>query len=128
MAEIKFTQKTVYEGIIALAKGEETSVPMDEIVALAEKKIEQLARKTANGTAKKNGEHEAFMEIIRDILSEKNKAKCGEILKDTRVASFEWADGKETSSQRVSAILRKMIENGDVVKSTEKKDTYFALV
>lgn len=127
MAEIKRTQKALYEGIIARAKGENTEITVEEIVAFAEKKLEQLAHKTASGTSKKNEEHEAFMEIIRDVLSEKEKAKCGEILKDKRIASFSWKDGKETSSQRVSAILSKMVDKGDVVKATEKKDTFFSL-
>lgn len=117
------TQKEMYERIIAQTEDK-------EIVAFCEKKIEQLARKASSGGDKKNEEHEEFMDIIRDILSESEsgKMKCGDILRDERAANFEWKDGKATSSQRVSAILKKMVDKGDVAKVTDKKDTLFYLV
>ena len=116
------TQKEMFEKIIAQTEDK-------EIIEFCEKKISQLARKASSGADKKNEEHEEFMDIIRDILSESEsgKMKCGDILKDERAASFAWKDGKATSSQRVSAILKKMVDKGDVVKSTEKKDTFFSL-
>ena len=106
------TQKEMFEAIIKMANGEASAIAPDKIAEFCEKKIEQLARKASGGTDKKNTEHEAFMDIIRDVLVEnaEGKLKCGDILKDERIKSFEWADGKETSSQRVSAILKKMID------------------
>ena len=132
MAEIKVkapTQKQMYEAIISLAKGEQTSIPMDKVVEFAEKKIDQLTRKTSSGNSKKEVEQTSFCDLIVDVIVESanGKLKCGEILKDTRIAEFEWADGKPTSSQRVSAMLKKMVDKGDLVKSTEKKDTFFSL-
>ena len=132
MAEIKVkapTQKQMYEAIISLAKGEQTSIPMDKVVEFAEKKIDQLARKTSSGNSKKEVEQTSFCDLIVDVIVESasGKLKCGEILKDARIAEFEWADGKPTSSQRVSAMLKKMVDKGDIVKSTEKKDTFFSL-
>lgn len=124
------TQKEMYEAIIKMAQGEDIKMSKDDIVAFAEKKMEQLARKASSGGDKKNEEHEEFIDIIRDILSESEsgKMKCGDILRDERAANFEWKDGKATSSQRVSAILKKMVDKGDVAKVTEKKDTLFYLV
>lgn len=132
MAEIKVkepTQKQMYEAIISLAKGEQTSIPMDKVVGFAEKKINQLARKTSSGNSKKDIEQTSFCDLIVDVIVESanGKMKCGEIFKDARIAEFEWADGKPTSSQRVSAMLKKMVDKGDIVKSTEKKDTFFSL-
>ena len=132
MAEIKVkapTQKQMYEAIISLAKGEQTSIPMDKVVEFAEKKIDQLARKTSSGNSKKEVEQTSFCDLIVDVIVESasGKLKCGEILKDARIAEFEWADGKPTSSQRVSAMLKKMVDKGDLVKSTEKKETFFSL-
>ena len=116
------TQKEMFEKIIA-------QIEDREIIEFCEKKISQLTRKASSGADKKNEEHEEFMDVIRDVLSESEsgKMKCGDILKDERAASFAWKDGKATSSQRVSAILKKMVDKGDVVKSTEKKDTFFSL-
>lgn len=128
--EIKYTQKQMFEAVIGMAKGEAVAIPTDKIVEFATKKIEQLEKKSSSGSAKKNEEHEAFMEILRDVLVECTDVKgmqCGAIAKDSRVAEFKWADGKETSSQRVSAILKKMCESGDVIRVTDKKVTYFHL-
>lgn len=128
--EIKYTQKQMFEAVIKMAKGEAIAIPKDKIVEFAEKKIEQLEKKSSSGSAKKSEEHETFMDILRDVLVECTDVRgmqCGAIAKDSRVAEFKWADGKETSSQRVSAILKKMCESGDVVRVTDKKVTYFHL-
>lgn len=128
--EIKYTQKQMFEAVIGMAKGEVVAIPKDKIVEFAEKKIEQLEKKSSSGSARKSEEHEAFMDIIRDVLVECADARgmqCGAIVKDSRIAAFKWADGKETSSQRVSSILKKMCDSGDVVKVTDKKVSYFHL-
>ena len=130
MAEIKYTQKQMFEEVIKMASGEPTSIPMDKVIEFAEKKLEQLANKASGGSAKNDEEQEAFFEVIRDILCECTDVKgmqCGAIAKDERAATFAWKDGKETSSQRVSAMLKKLVDKGDVVKTTDKKVTYFRL-
>ena len=128
--EIKYTQKQMFEAVIKMANGEQTSIPMDKIVEFAEKKLEQLATKNSKSSGKKSEEQEAFFDLIRDVLAECNDVngmQCGAIAKDSRIAEFGWADGKETSSQRVSAMLKKLVDCGDVVKTTDKKITYFRL-
>ena len=128
--EIKYTQKQMYEAVIGMAKGEPVSIPTDKVIEFAEKKIEQLASKSGKSSAKKTEEQEEFMDIIRDVLSECADVKgmqCGAIAKDNRIAAFEWADGKETSPQRVSAMLKKLKDNGDVIATSDKKITYFRL-
>ena len=132
MAEIKYTQKMIYEAIFTHAQecGSIEGIPSDVIMEFAEKKLEQLANKASGGSAKKDEEQEAFFEVIRDILCECADVKgmqCGAIAKDERAATFTWKDGKETSSQRVSAMLKKLVDKGDVVKTTDKKVTYFRL-
>jgi hypothetical protein len=128
--EIKYTQKQFYEAIIAIANGEQTAIPMDKVAEFAEKKLVQLENKTGKVSAKRTEEVDAFIDLIRDVLAECADARgmqCGAIAKDARIAEFKWADGKETSSQRVSAMLKKMVESGDVAKVTDKKVTYFHL-
>ena len=128
--ETKYTQKQMFEAVIKMANGESVSIPKDKIVEFAEKKLEQLANKSGKTSAKKTEEQEEFMDIIRDVLSECADVKgmqCGAITKDSRIAAFEWSDGKETSSQRVSAMLKKMKDNGDVITTSDKKVTYFRL-
>lgn len=130
MAEIKYTQKQMYEAVIAMTNGEQSAVPMDIMREFAEKKLAQLANKSGKTSAKRTEEIDTFLDLIRDVLVECPTAEgmqCGAIAKDSRIASFKWADGKETSAQRVSAMLKKLVDGGDVVKVTDKKITYFHL-
>ena len=92
--------------------------------------IELLAKKRGSTSTKKNEEQDKFLDLVRDVLAECSNAlgmQCGAIAKDSRIAEFEWADKKETSSQRVSAMLKKLVDCGDVVKTVDKKVTYFRL-
>ena len=130
MAEIKYTQKQMFEAVIKMANGEDVSIPKDKIVEFAEKKLEQLEKKSASGSSKKNEEQDKFLDLIRDVLAECGDVRgmrCGAIAKDSRIAEFEWADKKETSPQRVSAMLKKLTDCGDVVKTMDKKEAYFRL-
>ena len=128
--EIKYTQKQMFEEIIKMASGEPTTIPMDKVIEFAEKKLVQLDNKSGKVSAKRTEEVDTFLDLIRDVLSESSNVlgmQCGAIAKDSRIAEFAWADGKETSSQRVSSMLKKLVNCGDVVKTTDKKVTYFRL-
>ena len=130
MAEIKYTQKQMFEEIIKMASGEPTTIPMDKVIEFAEKKLDQLESKSGKVSAKRTEEVDTFLDLIRDVLAESASVlgmQCGAIAKDSRIAEFVWADGKETSPQRVSSMLKKLVDCGDVVKTTDKKVTYFRL-
>ena len=124
MAEKKITKREKFEMAIKMAEENGN----DMLVEFFAHEIELLTNKNGKSSAKKNTEQEAFMDIIRDVLSEAaNPMQCGAIAKDERILGFEWADGKETSPQRVSAMLKKMVDCGDVNKVVDKKITYFSL-
>lgn len=126
MADKKITKREKYEMAVKMAEAQGN----DMLVEFFNHEIELLAKKSSGGSAKKNEEQELFFEVIRDILAENTNAlgmQCGAIAKDERAALFEWKDGKETSPQRVSAMLSKLVACGDVVKVTDKKVTYFRL-
>ena len=128
--EAKYTQKQMFEEIIKMASGEPTTIPMDKVIEFAEKKLSQLENKSGKVSAKRTEEVDTFLDLIRDVLAECADVKgmqCGAIAKDSRIAEFAWTDGKETSSQRVSAMLKKLVDCGDVIKTTDKKVTYFRL-
>ena len=124
MAEKKITKREKFEMLLGMVEGN------DMLTEFINHEIELLSKKLSGGSAKKDEEQEMFFEVIRDILAECADVKgmqCGAIVKDERAASFKWKDGKETSSQRVSAMLKKLVDKGDVVKTTDKKVTYFRL-
>ena len=122
MAEKKITKREKFEMVLKMVEGTQM------LTEFINHEIELLSNKSGKTSAKKTSEQEQFIDLIRDVLAEApNPMQCGAIAKDERIASFEWADKKETSPQRVSAMLKKMVDCGDVVKTTDKKVTYFAL-
>ena len=122
------TQKEMFEAVIAMAKGEVTKITSEELVAFAEKKIEQLANKSGKTSEKKNIEQEEFIDILRSALMTAGAPiQCGALLKNNEIASFEWSDGNATSSQRVNAMLKKLIDRGEVQRLQDKKTVLFTL-
>lgn len=112
------TQKEMYERI-------KTAMEYDaEVVEFCEKKLTQLASKSSKVDTKKIAEQEIIMDAIRDVLVECTDnlgMQCGAIYKDERVSAVA------SSSQKVNAILIRMIATGDVIKTTEKKTSFFKL-
>ena len=124
MAEKKITKREKFEMLLGLVEGNEM------LTEFINHEIELLTNKSGKTSAKRNEEVDTFLDLVRDVLAEATDVKgmqCGAIAKDSRIAEFVWADGKETSAQRVSAMLKKLVDCGDVVKVTDKKVTYFHL-
>ena len=126
MAEKKMTKREKYEMAVKMAEREGN----DMLVDFFKHEIELIANKSGKTSAKRDEEVDKFLDLIRDVLAESNEVlgmQCGVIAKDERIATFEWADKKETSPQRVSAMLKKLVDCGDVIKTIDKKVTYFRL-
>ena len=126
MAEKKMTKREKFEMAVKMAEREGN----DMLVEFFQHEIELIANKSGKTSAKRDEEVDKFLDLIRDVLAESNEVlgmQCGVIAKDKRIATFEWADKKETSPQRVSAMLKKLVDCGDVIKTIDKKVTYFRL-
>lgn len=126
--EKKLTKKEMFAQVIAFVQGEEVSVPVEEIVAFAQKEIELLERKKSS-KSKKEKEKDALDEQLKEaillILDEKAEPmSASEILKALS------ADFEDLSIQKVSAILKKMCEEEDAIveKFVEKRKSFFRLV
>lgn len=94
----------------------------DEIHDFVTHEIDLLARRTSGnrGMTKTQKENLVVMETIHTVLSESEEARTiSDLQTDIRLAEF--------SNQKLSALLRKMIENGEVIKTMNKKKAYFAL-
>jgi hypothetical protein len=115
---VKMTQRDFFNEIIALAKANDR----DDIVEFAEGRIAVLDKKKASSKMTKTQEENV---CIKNILAEvvgtfAEGATVTEILKaDDRLADL--------SNQKVSALLRQMVEEGKVVKTTDKKKSIFSL-
>ena len=116
----KMTQRDYFNELIALA----TENDRTDLVKFCEGRIAQLDKKTATRKpTKAQVENENLKPVILAILSEnENPMTCSQILLDERIE-------KGTSSQKVSAILKKMVENDKTVEKTvDKRISYFSAV
>lgn len=84
---------------------------------------ELLVRKTSTGNTKKNEEHELIKSYILSVLDTKGMT-CTAI---TKAVNEE--NGTEYTSNKISAMLKKMVdEDKTVTKTVEKKVALFSVV
>ncbi len=121
MTEKKMTKK---DWFAALAKMVETSNMENKTEALAfiQHEVELLNRKSEkSGQTKTQKENVGIMKKIKAALAEVGKPVT---ITEMQAAS---ADMAEYSNQKLSALLKKMVDGGEVVKTSEKKKSYFSL-
>ena len=123
MAEKKITKKMVVEMMLA----DERIVANEVFKTYLENELELLKKKSENRKATKN--QEANVEIKADILevmAHMNPSTATEVM--NAVKSVDTEKYATLTNQRVSALLRQLIEDNKVIKSIDKKVSKFALV
>lgn len=89
------------------------------MVEFIDHEIELLNNKSANKKATKTQEENVEIKaVIKSVLTAEG-ATVTEIQSKNEVLS-------NLSNQRVSALLRQLVEAGEAVKTTDKKKSYFA--
>ena len=122
--EKKMTKKEMFAQVIALAQGGEVTVTEDEIVAFARHEIELLDKKAGTKSKKETAnevENERLMGVIVDTLTESGKAMT---VSELMTANAELG---ELSNQKVSALMKKLVDGGTVQKSTDKRKSVFSI-
>ena len=122
--EKKITKKEMFLQVIALAQGEEISVSVDEIMEFARHEIDLLNKK-ANSKSKKEKANDAenirLSDLILEVLlNSENALTISEIM----AKNDELGD---LSNQKVSALMKKLVDGGQVVKSVNKGRSYFSV-
>lgn len=117
MADVKMTRVEMFNAIKAIPQVADNQ----EMVDFIDKQIAQLAkRKSAESKTQK--ENKALMEVVVDAMAVLNKpATATQIMKSDAYLS-------ELSLPKVSALLKKLIEEGRVERTIEKKIALFSLV
>jgi predicted transcriptional regulator len=115
--EKKMTKRDYYNEIIAIATEKERT----DLVDFAKHEIELLDKKKGSADSKKTEEQRAVMNIILDTLKVSNEPMTVSMLMKAN------ADLGALSNQKVSAMLKKLVDNGEVVKTVEKKVSYFSI-
>lgn len=117
MADVKMTRVEMFNAIKAIPQVADNQ----EMVDFIDKQIAQLAkRKSVESKTQK--ENKALMEVVVDAMKVLDKpATATQIMKSDAYLS-------ELSLPKVSALLKKLIENGRVERTIEKKIALFSLV
>lgn len=116
MTEKKLTKRDVLNYMI------ETYSKDEKVVEYATHEIELLDKKASyKGETKVQKENVAIMETIVETLSE--------LAKPSRIADIQGANEtlSTLSNQKMSALLKKLVDNKTIVKTTDKKITYFSI-
>lgn len=122
--EKKITKKEMFLQVIALAQGEEISVSVDEIMEFARHEIDLLNKK-ANSKSKKEKANDAenirLSDLILEVLlNSENALTISEIMAKND-------DLGALSNQKVSALMKKLVDGGQVVKTVNKGRSYFSV-
>ena len=119
--EKKMTKKEWFAVLASVVEASEME-NKTEALAFINHEVELLEKKSAkSGQTKTQKENAEVMKRIKSALSEVGKAVT---ITELQAVSAEMA---EYSNQKLSALLKKLVENGEVVKTTEKKKSYFSL-
>ena len=117
--EKKVTKKDRFSRIYAIVEESNASDKV-ELLGFIDHEVELLEKKsskvTLTATQKANLE---VIEVIKEVLEDKPNSTVSELIKDERLSTY--------TNQKISALLKKLIDGGEVVKSTDKKVSRFAL-
>ena len=96
-----------------------------EIVDFCNHEIELLEKKKSNGNAKANEKMEKSVDLVYNALVSVDRAvTASELIAETDLSALENESGV-VSTQKVSAMLKKLVDSGKVEKFIDKKKTYF---
>lgn len=118
MNTTKKTQRDFYNEIIALAKDNDRL----DIVEFAEGRIEQLDKKNTNKKPTKT--QELNVGLKDTIVATLNTIGLPATV--TAIMKFDATLG-EQSNQKITALLKQLVDSGEVVKTIEKKVSYFSV-
>ena len=121
MANTKVTKKEMFIAILALI-AEATPENADVLTKFVENEIALLDKRSANKTATKTQvENEGIKALILDTLIEIDKP-----VTISEMQTFS-ADLAKYTNQKLSALLTQMKADGTVIKTVEKKKSYFSV-
>ena len=119
--EKKMTKKE-YFAVLAEVVANSDMENKEGALAFIAHEVELLEKKSAKSGQTKTQKENA--EILVKIKAELAKVGKAVTITELQAASAEMA---QYSNQKLSALLKKLVESGEVVKTTEKKKSYFAV-
>jgi hypothetical protein len=118
MANVRKTQKDLFGEIRAIVEQYGTT----EQVEFIDKKVEQLEKKSATKTmtATQKANEDIKAEIVNVLKNFDTKVTINEIQENSEIL-------KPLSNQKMSALLKQLVETNVVVKTIDKKKAYFEI-
>ena len=117
MENKKLTKKEMFAMIMKEVEGNA------EMVEFLAHEIELLEKKKGSANSKKIGEQAKEEELVKSVLATVGrKVTVTELMN----ASMELV-GELKTNQKVSAVLKRLVDKGEVVKAVEKKVSYFSI-
>ena len=124
MANMTYVE-AIEVAISVLAQTTEPNEIVDESNTTVIEKLEALKAQLAKrGSAKTPTKTQKANEEVKAVIAEV-LAETGEKMTVTEMIADERLNGY--TNQKISALLRQMVETGKVVKTTEGKKAYFAV-
>ena len=102
---------------------DELSEAVVKLSGMAEKLAEKRST-PSKADKEKSAEHKAIADEIILVLSTEENVTTGMTVSEMQKASDKLA---EYSNQKISAVLRKMVDSGTIVKTVDKKKSYFSI-
>ena len=113
----------VMNGVDTDIASSELSEAITKLSGMAEKLAEKRST-PSKADKEKSAEHKAIADEIILVLSTEETVTNGMTVSEMQKASDKLA---EYSNQKISAILRKMVDSGTIVKTVDKKKSYFSI-
>lgn len=113
----------VMNGVDVTLADTEISEAVAKLSGMAEKLAEKRST-PSKADKEKSAEHKAIADEIILVLSTEETVTSGMTVSEMQKASEML---EEYSNQKISAILRKMVDNGTIVKTVDKKKSYFSI-
>lgn len=123
----KLTKRDFYNSLIAMADNgaDFGTVSAEDMKVFAEHEIELLDKKKASAKANPNSKTTANDELREKILSALAETPDRKYTITDMQKEFDFLEGK--SNQSVSALVRPMVESGEIVRIEEKRKAYFKI-
>ena len=115
MAEKKITKREMFAELKVMAE----TAGRDDLVEFIDHEVELLAKKSSKRAKPEN--EEMYKEVITALATFDRPVTVSEILASGML------DIAKYSNQRIAALLKKGIENDEVVKVTDKKKSLFSI-
>lgn len=115
--EKKLTKKQMFEKVLVLVEGNQ------DLVDFVNHEIELLDRKASRSTeTKTQKENVAIMKTIVETLTD--------LAKPVRITDLQSANETlaNLSNQKISALLKKLVDSNKVAKTIEKKIAFFSIM